>query len=192
MSDAPDPVTARLLAIEPAARPPRSTWTFDLSLANEATEARWFLLSQPIDVSLGQPRGTVGAELTAIATDQGPVPVLHLSSANEILAVLLPVGGRLELRGVTLGCWVAGGVTALEVWAVPEVLIDGRPIARTWLAGHALQAPAGSVTADYGARKREHKYMDPTFTDHGVRYTAAEKWSLPLDLTGHALPWVGR
>jgi hypothetical protein len=179
-------VTSNLTGIHGAARPPKTTWTFDITIEN-GDEAGWFLLSNPLEHALDAPRKAPGARVGEIDSGQGTVPVLHVMSTNEVMGFHLPAGGKLSLKGVQLDCWLEAGVDAMEVQLARDVSVGGKPIADHWLEGRAMTAPS-SASANYDAEKRVFKHVNDNYDTEEVSWTTIQSWSLPLDRSSFPMP----
>jgi hypothetical protein len=184
-------VSARLVALEPGPRHPESTWTFHLELQNRSAQAQWFVFLRVLGESLDAIAAAPGARLDTLASPQGPVPVVRLLSGYEVVAFRLPPGGQLAIERMPLSCWNEQGASDIEVWALNELLVGGKPIEEGWLKGQNITAPQTARIAQFGTPEPVYKHLDPELENTPVELTPTRRWKLLIDRGSMSLPWAG-
>lgn len=180
-------VTLRRVDAQPSRRPPKSEWSFDLTLKNDAAEPRWFLLADPFEHPLSEPREAPGlAVFEAKSAGGAAVRMVRFSSTNDIVAFHLPSGSTLNIDNLALRCWSEQCPATLNVWASATLNVSGKPVLDGWLKGQPLSAPPGEDRVDMKGAKKTFKHLNKDFNAEAIDYAAAAKWSLKHDT---ASPW---
>lgn len=128
-------------------RPPKIRLFFDITLSNERSEPRWFLLPDQLNVD----------ETAAYAVDviegyelqgQGRVAATHFGGSQGFQALLLPAGGRVELQRFPILYW---GEMPDSVWveviSVHQLTVGGKPV-EAWLDLDLMSDAQATVLAD--------------------------------------------
>lgn len=184
-----DSVSARLVALDAGVRHPQSIWTFHISLHNPLDEPLWFVwlgvLGEPLDTI----KAATGARLDTVPSAQGAVPVVRLIASHEVIGFRLPPGGRLEIAQMPLDCWYEKGASELEIWALRDIEVAGRPLDRSWLQGHAITAPQTAHVERFAAPHAVYKHLQPDLDDVAVDLRAVRRWRFAIDRGAMPLPW---
>lgn len=184
-------VEAEVLGIEGAARPPKSVWSLRVTLRNDASEPRWFLLSDPLEDDPSKPRNAPGARIDALETPAGEVRRLLVHSTDELLGFRLPAGASLVVEPLELETWKKEGVETLKAVSAEAIQADGAPLVERWLDGRDMLVPDGVERVDprNAAKLAEHMNEDLEMVPIGLERAASLR--APLDTSGLELPWAG-
>jgi hypothetical protein len=131
-------------------RPPHIDLLFDVSLRNDRTEARWFLLPDKlIDADDRSDESSIMGAEARVAPGTGRVVILRLIGNGRRQALLLPARAEVVLRRLPVALYAEQipSRLQLEVVTATELLVDGEPAER-WLGGTLMSDTRATVQAD--------------------------------------------
>lgn len=174
------PVEASVVGVR-RERPPLAKLLLDVTLRNDRSEQRWFLLPETLGGSpVPRERGIFGVDPVEVR-GEGRAVVAAFRGAEGFQALLLPGGAEVRVRGLPLahlGSMPSGAAT-LEVAIATSLEIDGEP-AGVWIGSNPLSDPR--VDADYERAQRLPSRYTPHYEDVPVAVAEEARLSLTLAL----------
>jgi hypothetical protein len=132
-------------------RPPKVVLLFDVTLHNNRSEPRWFLLPDNIFPSSGGVRngGVNGVEVFALS-GKGQVTISRFQGTGGFQALLLPAGAQVTLRRFPVAVWekLPEGSLAIEVVVAHQLTVGGEATAR-WFDADPMSDTQADVSADH-------------------------------------------
>ena len=180
----------RVVSTEPTMRYPKATWVVELELANRSAAPLWFLVPEPPEFSPEIERGAWAIEA---ARWPGPpeATMVRISATHGLLAFRLAPDTEVTVRELSLDSWHPEVLPTVEIWAVAEILLDGRPLLSDWL-GEVDPTLSGSLEVSGAAEESVYEWVDPDLASHPLSYAALERWQLPTGQTEQNWAWRPR
>jgi len=179
--------TLAVVAAEPTLKYPRATWVVELTLANHSSLPVWFLIPEPPEFSPALERGAWAIEAVRLG-GQPTATLVRISATHGLAAFHLAPGARLTVRDLSLESWHPEPVPAIELWAVSEILLDGRPLIGDWL-GDVDPTLSGPIEVQGAAEESLYEWVDPNLASHPLAYAPLVRWTLDTGLDEENWPW---
>jgi len=179
-----------VVTAEPTLKYPRAIWVVELTLGNRSSMPMWFLVPEPPEFSPGLERGAWAVEAVRPG-GQTTATLVRISATHGLVAFRLAPGARLTVRDLSLESWHPEPVPAIEIWAVSEILLDGRPLMGDWL-GAVDPTLSGTIEAHGASEESVYEWVDPDLASHPLTYTPQARWTLDTGLDEESWPWRPR
>jgi hypothetical protein len=185
MSRTNQPLVEITFVDKQAQRPPLATLWFNVTLRNDHSKPRWFLLPSKLNLPTSPLKNGVDGVDVFVIEGQGRVVIANFQGTGGFQALRLPRQAAVSLQNVAIAFWgkVPEDCISIEIIAAEQLRVNGRP-AKEWFDNDPTSDVLATVNVAH-AKRTSSRHIDNR-REVDVVATGEERRTVQVPMQKHA------